>query len=87
MSCFLGVCITAIQILGVRDVRGVNPTIVINTANVTHNIPDFYKIKNRQFNMKGYLILDTNTRIDFGYDGGLKSQKQTRSKASILAAS
>jgi hypothetical protein len=31
--------------------------------------------------MNGYLILDTDTRIDLGYDNGLKSQKRLRSKA------
>ena len=31
--------------------------------------------------MNGYLILDSDTRIDLGYDNGLKSQKRTRSRA------
>jgi len=81
MICILGACILTAQMSSGGTYKESTPMTAIDTANVTHNISHFYTIENRQFNMNGYLILDTDTRIDLGYDNGLKSQKRARSKA------
>ncbi|SHN92488.1 hypothetical protein BHECKSOX_912 [Bathymodiolus heckerae thiotrophic gill symbiont] len=81
MSCLLGACIVVAQISHGGSYAELTPTIATDTANITHDISHFYKVNNKQFSMDGYLILDTDTRIDLGYDNGLKSQKRTRSKA------
>ena len=81
MSCFLGACIVASQIVSGGTYDEQVPTLATDTNNITHNIAHFYKVDNQQFSMAGYLILDTDTRIDLNYDNGLKSQKRTRSKA------
>lgn len=81
MNCFFGVCVTAIQMLSGGTYTENTPKLATDTANIIHNISHFYKVNNQQFNMNGYMILDTNTRIDIGYNNGLKSQKRTRSKA------
>ena len=81
MSCFLEVCIVAAQVSSGGTYAESTPTLSIDTANIAHDITRFYKVENYQFNMGGYLILDTDTRVDLGYDNGLKSQKRNRSKA------
>ena len=81
MSCLLGACVIAAQISSGGTYTEQTPTMATDTANVTHNISHFYKVENQQFNVDGYVILDIDTRIDLGYDNGLKSQKRTRSKA------
>ena len=81
MSCFLGACVVASQIVSGGTYDEQVPTSAKDTNNITHNITHFYKVDNQQFSMAGYLILDTDTRIDINYDNGLKSQKRTRSKA------
>jgi len=81
MSCLLGACIVASQIVSGGTYDEQTPTLATDTNNITHNIAHFYKVDNRQFSMGGYLILNTDTRIDLNYDNGLKSQKRTRSKA------
>jgi len=81
MSCLLGACVVAVKILGGGTYAEQTPKTSIDTANVTHDISHFYKVANQQFSMNGYLILDTDTRIDLSYDNGLRSQKRTRSKA------
>lgn len=84
MSCIFGACIIATQILSGGTYVENTPTLSIDTANIAHDISQFYQVENRQFDMNGYLILDTDTRIDLGYDNGLKSQKRTRSRALIV---
>lgn len=81
MSCLLGACIVTAQISSGGTYTEKTPVMAIDTANVVHDISHFYEIENQQFNMSGYLILDTDTRIDLSYDNGLKSQKRKRSKA------
>ena len=81
MSCLLEVCVVTMQILGGGTYTEQVPTISIDSANIKHNISHFYEVDNQQFNVDGYLILDTNTRVDIGYDNGLKSQKRIRSRA------
>jgi len=81
MSCVFGACIIAAQLLNGGTYIENTPALSTDTANVTHDISRFYKVENQQFNINGYLILDTDTRIDLGYDNGLKSQKRTRSKS------
>jgi len=81
MSCFFGTCVVAVQVLSGGTYTEQTPKIATDIANVTHNISHFYEVDNQQFNVDGYLILDTNTRVDIGYDNGLKSQKRTRSRA------
>ncbi len=81
MDCFFGACVVASQILGGGTYTEQTPTISIDAANVVHDVSRFYKVKNQQFNLNGYFILDTDTRIDLGYDNGLNSEKRTRSKA------
>ncbi len=81
MSCLFEACVVVVRILDGGTYVEQTPTTVIDTANITYNISHFYKVENQQFNINGYLILDTDTRIDLGYDNGLKSQKRTRSKA------
>ncbi len=81
MTCLFEICVVAVQVLGGGTYMEKTPTISVDTANVKHNISHFYEADNHQFNMNGYLILDTDTRIDLGYDNGLKSQKRNRSKA------
>ena len=84
MSCFLGACGIAAQIVSGGTYDEQVPTLAIDTNNITHDIAHFYKVDNQQFGMGGYLILDTDTRIDLNYDNGLKSQKRTRSKALVV---
>jgi len=84
MSCFLGACVIASQIVSGGTYDEQVPTLAIDTNNITHDIAHFYKVDNQQFGMGGYLILDTDTRIDLNYDNGLKSQKRTRSKALVV---
>ncbi len=81
MICLFGACIIAAQILDGGTYAEHTPVVAVDTAKVTHNIAHFYKVENHQFNINGYLILNTDTRIDLNYDNGLKSQKRTRSKA------
>jgi hypothetical protein len=85
MGCFFGACVVASQILGGGTYTEQTPTVSIDTADVAHDISHFYKIENKQFNVNGYLILDSDTRIDLGYDNGLQSQKRTRSKALAIS--
>ncbi len=81
MSCLLEVCVVTMQILSGGTYTEQVPNTSIDSANIKHDISHFYQVENHQFDFDGYLILNTNTRIDFGYDNGLKSQKRTRSKA------
>lgn len=81
MNCLLGACVIATHISSGGSYTELTPVTATDSANVVHNISHFYKVENQQFSMGGYLILDTNTRIDLNYDNGLKSQKRTRSKA------
>lgn len=80
-SCIFGACVATINLVSGGSYVEKTPSAVVDLANRTHNISHFYEIQNHQFNLNGYLILDTETRIDLGYDNGLKSQKRTRSKA------
>ncbi len=81
MSCLFGACAIAMQISSGNSYSEITPVSAKDTANVVHDIADFYKIQNQQFKLSGYIILDTDTRIDLGYDNGLESQKRDRSKA------
>lgn len=81
MSCVFGACIIAAKLSSGGTYVENTPTISVDAANVTHDISRFYQVENHQFNIGGYLILNTDTRIDLNYDNGLKSQKRTRSKA------
>jgi hypothetical protein len=84
MSCLLGACIVSAQLLSGGMYTEQTQNKAIDAANVTHNISHFYEVENQQFKVDGYLILDTGTRIDIGYDNGLESQKRTRSQALTL---
>jgi len=79
--CFLGVCALSANLTSGGTYTEETPSISIDNANRAHNISHFYKPKNEQFNIAGYVILDTNTRIDLNYDNGLKSQKRIRGKS------
>jgi hypothetical protein len=81
MSCLLEVCVVTMKVLSGGTYAEQVPTISIDSANIKHNISHFYQVENHQFDFDGYFILDTNTRIDFGFDNGLTSQKRIRSKA------
>jgi hypothetical protein len=81
MTCLFEVCVIVAQVSGGGTYIEKTPTTSVDTANITHNISHFYEVDNQQFNVDGYLILDTNTRVDIGYDNGLKSQKRARSRA------
>ena len=81
MSCLFGLCVAAVKLMDGGTYIESTPKHVIDTANVVHDISSFYQVKNTQFNVNGYLILDSDTRIDFGFDNGLKSQKRNRSQA------
>lgn len=79
--CILGACLASFNLVSGGSYVEKTPSIAVDTANKSHNITHFYEPKNHQFNLNGYLILDTETRVDLGYDNGLKSQKRLRSKA------
>ena len=79
--CFFGACAASINLISGGSYIENTPSIAIDAANKVHNIARFYEIQNHQFNLNGYLVLDTETRVDFAYDNGLKSQKRLRSKA------
>ena len=91
MICLLGVCVLAAQITSGGIYHEKTPTEVTydrytdNTYAVyethTQDISDMYKPKNIQFRVRGYVILDTDTRIDLGYDNGLKSEKYFREES------
>jgi len=76
MICFLGVCALSANLTSDGTSTEETPSISIDNANRTHNISHFYKPKKEQFNIAGYVILDTNTRIDLSYDNVLKQIKQ-----------
>jgi len=78
MICFLGVCALSANLTSGGNYTEETPSISIDNANRVHNISHFYKPNNEQFNIAGYLILNTNSRIDLNYDNGLKSQKRIR---------
>ena len=81
MVCLLGVCAISVNLTNGGTYTEETPKISIDNANRVHTISHFYKPKNEQFNIAGYVILDTNTRIDLNYDNGLKSQKRIRGKS------
>ena len=86
MNCLFGACIIAAKLSSGGTYVESTPTLSVDAANVTHDISRFYQVEGYQFNIGGYLILDTDTRIDLGYDNGLKSQKRNRSKALTVGA-
>ncbi len=76
MTCFLGSCIVAAQILSGGSYNDKIPSVAIDSNDVVHNISDFYKARNNQFDLKGYLVFDSETRVDLHYDNGLSSPKR-----------
>ena len=84
MNCLLGACIISANIIDGGSYTEKTPIVSVDNANIIHNISHFYKVNNNQFNIDGYLIFDTNTRLDFGYDNGLNSEKRNRKKALSL---
>ena len=91
MLCMLGVCVLAAQITSGGLYHEETPTEVTydryvdNTYAVyethTQDISGMYEPKNIQFRVRGYVILDTDTRIDLSYDNGLRSEKHLREKS------
>ena len=81
MNCLLSACIISANIINGGSYTEKTPIVSVDNANIIHNIAHFYKIQNNQFNINGYLIFDTNTRLDLGYDNGLNSEKRNRKKA------
>ena len=81
MLCILNACVLTAELVSGGTYTENTAKTATDNANVTHDIAHFYKVNNKQFNLNGYLILDTNTRIDLGYDNGLKSQKRVRTKS------
>ncbi|BAS67955.1 hypothetical protein [Bathymodiolus septemdierum thioautotrophic gill symbiont] len=83
MICFIKTCIVSAQLLNSGSYNNATLTTVVDSNNVVHDISTFYKVQNNQFNLRGYLIFNSNTRVDLYFDSGLKSQKRNRSKALI----
>ena len=81
MGCILGACILAAQLTTGGTYNEVTPKSAIDTADITHDISNFYTVENTQFKLGGYLVLDTDTRINLLFDNGLESQKRERGKA------
>jgi hypothetical protein len=84
MVCLFEACIISAQILGGGSYSDSEPTLTVDSNSIVHNISSFYEIQNNQFDLKGYLILDSDTRVDLHYDNGLKSQKRKRLKKLTL---
>ena len=81
MVCLFEACIISAQILGGGSYSDSEPTLAVDSNSIVHNISSFYEIQNKQFDLKGYLILDTDTRVDLKFDNGLKSKKRIRTEA------
>jgi hypothetical protein len=81
MFCLFEACIISAQILGGGSYSDPEPTLAVDSNSIVHNISSFYEIQNKQFDLKGYLILDTDTRVDLKFDNGLKSKKRIRTEA------
>jgi hypothetical protein len=81
MVCLFEACIISAQILGGGSYSDPESTLAVDSNSIVHNISRFYEIQNKQFDLKGYLILDTDTRVDLKFDNGLKSQKRIRTEA------
>lgn len=75
--CFLGICILAGKITYLEGGTSQRP--LINTAksydNVSRDVSRFYKPKGIQVNGSGYIITNTDTKIDIGYSNGVKTEK------------
>ena len=82
MSCILKVCIVAAQLTSL-DISSPSSIPMYDKARTydgtVHDVSKFYTKKNNDVSGSGYLILNTNTKVDLGYKAGFESDKYSTS--------
>ena len=82
MSCIMKVCILAAQLTSL-DISSPSTIPMYDKARTydgtVHDVSKFYTKKNSDVSGSGYLILNTNTKIDLGYNQGFDSEKYSTS--------
>ena len=51
---------------------------------VSRDISKFYKEERTPINFQGYAVLNTNTKINFGFDNGIQTPKYTKDRTFVV---